>query len=177
MSASTTEHRAEAPAHLNFALITISTSRYFESQLKKSPVQNLSSTIATKLIEESGHKIVYHDIILDNGDLITKTLKKVARIPEIDVIVTYGGTGITKSDITIETITPLLEKDLPGFGELFRKLSYERINSAAIITRATAGLMKGKVIFCLPGSPQAVEMALTSLILPEIGHIVKHARE
>lgn len=95
----------------------------------------------------------------------------------VDAVVASGGTGITQSDITIEAIRPLFEKELPGFGELLRKISYEKIGSPAVMTRATAGIVKGKAIFCIPGSPQAVETALKHLILPEVGHIVKHARE
>lgn len=176
MSESTAEHRAKAPVHLNFALITISTSRYERIRAGKS-VENPSGDRATRLLEAAGHKVIYYDIISDNAELIRKSLEKVIGMSSVDLVVTCGGTGITLTDVTIETVTPLLEKDLPGFGELFRKLSYEKIGSAAIITRATAGLVKGKAVFCLPGSPQAVEMALTSLIIPEAGHVVKHARE
>ncbi len=176
MSKSADEHKAEAPTNLNFAVITISTSRYEKIQAGRS-VENPSGDIAIKLLEGAGHKVVYYDIISDNADLIKKSLERVLGMSSIDAVVTCGGTGITRTDITVETVTPLLEKDLQGFGELFRKLSYEKIGSAAIITRATAGLIKGKVVFCIPGSPQAVEMALISLIIPEVGHIVRHTRE
>ncbi|MCZ2856621.1 MAG: molybdopterin-binding protein, partial [Candidatus Bathyarchaeota archaeon] len=85
------------------------------------------------------------------------------------------GTGISPSDVTIETITPLFEKELHGFGEVFRWLSYQAIGSAAVMTRATAGIMQGKAVFCIPGSPQAVRLCLEKLILPEAGHILLHA--
>lgn len=176
MSKTTAEHRAQAPSSLNFALITVSTSRYREIEVGKK-VENLSGDLAIKLIEEAGYNIVYNDLVSDDEDLIRKSLEKAAEVSGVDVIITFGGTGVTKKDITIETITPLLDKDLPGFGEIFRKLSYESVGSAAIITRASAGLMRDRVVFCLPGSPQAVEMALKSLIIPEAAHIVKHARE
>jgi molybdenum cofactor biosynthesis protein B len=97
--------------------------------------------------------------------------------PNVDVIITYGGTGISKSDVTIETLNPMFEKNIPGFGELLRKISFDEIGSASILTRATAGVVKGKVVFCLPGSKQAVETAMKYLILPESAHIIKHIRE
>jgi len=95
---------------------------------------------------------------------------------KVDAIITCGGTGINPSDVTIETLEPILEKELPGFGELFRHLSYQEIGSAAVMTRAVAGVAKGKVIFCLPGSPNAAKLCLEKLILPETGHIILHAR-
>ncbi len=176
MSKSTAEHRAKAPNCLTFALLTISTSRYKELETGKT-VANPSGEIVVKLLEEAGHKVAYRTIIPDDSSLIEKSLKKTVKMKDIDAVITCGGTGITQTDVTIETITPLLEKDLPGFGEIFRKLSYEDIGAAAVITRATAGLIQGKAIFCLPGSPQGVELALKCLIIPEAGHIVKHVRE
>jgi molybdenum cofactor biosynthesis protein B len=88
-----------------------------------------------------------------------------------------GGTGIAPSDVTIETVLPFLEKVLPGFGEIFRFLSFEKIGSAAVLSRAVAGVVKGKAFFCIPGSPDAVRLCFEKLILPEAAHIVKHARE
>lgn len=88
-----------------------------------------------------------------------------------------GGTGIAPSDITIETVFPFLEKTLPGFGEIFRRLSFDEIGSAALMSRALAGVAKGKVFFCIPGSSNAVKLCFEKLILPEAAHIVKHARE
>ena len=176
MSESTYRHKAEAPSHLNFALITISTSRYKALKTGKS-IKNPSGDIIINILQEAGNKVIYTDVVSDNGFLIRKSLKAALNLLNVDAIIMCGGTGITKTDITIETVSPLLEKYLPGFGEIFRKLSFENVGSAAIITRATAGVINGKAIFCLPGSPQAVELALKSLILPETGHIVKHARE
>jgi molybdenum cofactor biosynthesis protein B len=94
----------------------------------------------------------------------------------VEAVVSLGGTGITISDVTIETVRPMLDKELEGFGEAFRRLSYDQIGTAAILTRSTAGVIGGKAIFCLPGSPNAVETAIKALILPEIGHILAHAR-
>lgn len=176
MSKSAAEHKAKAPIRLRFALLTISTSRYEEVKAGKSP-ENPSGEILTKLLEEVGHKIVYSDLVTDDSNTIRRSLKKIVEMPEVEAVITFGGTGIAKTDVTIETITPLLDKELPGFGEIFRKLSYDDIGSAAIITRATAGLIAGKAVFCLPGSPQAVKLAVKKLIIPEVGHMVKHARD
>ena len=88
-----------------------------------------------------------------------------------------GGTGVSKSDVTIEAVEPLMEKALPGFGELLRLLSYRRVGAAAMLTRASAGVARGKAIFCVPGSPDAARLAAEELIAPEAPHVVKHARE
>ena len=95
----------------------------------------------------------------------------------VGAVVVCGGTGIAPKDVTIETVTSMLRKVLPGFGELFRKLSYDTIGSAAIMSRAVAGIANGKAVFCIPGSIEAVRLCLDKLILPEAGHLVKHARE
>jgi len=93
------------------------------------------------------------------------------------IVIFSGGTGITPTDITIETVTPFFEKTLPGFGEFFRRISYDKVGSAAVLSRATAGVVKGKAVFCIPGSPEAVKTSVEMLILAEAPHIVKHARE
>jgi len=96
---------------------------------------------------------------------------------ELDAVVFCGGTGIAPKDVTIETVTPFFEKTLPGFGEIFRRLSYDNMGSAAVMSRAAAGVAKGKVLFCIPGSPDAVRVSVETLILPETSHIVRHVRE
>jgi molybdenum cofactor biosynthesis protein B len=109
--------------------------------------------------------------------MISRSMKEVVRHAEVDAAIFCGGTGIAPSDITIETVTPFLDKLLPGFGEIFRHLSYDEIGSAAILSRAIAGIAQGKAVFCLPGSPNAVQLCLSKLIIPEAGHLIKHARE
>jgi molybdenum cofactor biosynthesis protein B len=109
--------------------------------------------------------------------MIQQTVIKAVKSRKTDAIITTGGTGISPTDVTIEAIQPLLDKEIPGFGQLFRTISYEKIGSPAVLTRALAGTVRGKVIFCLPGSPQSVSLALETLILPEAAHILKHARE
>jgi molybdenum cofactor biosynthesis protein B len=96
---------------------------------------------------------------------------------ELDAVIFCGGTGIAPKDVTIESVQPFLEKTLPGFGEIFRRLSYDKVGSAAVMSRAVAGVAKGKALFCIPGSPDAVQVSVETLILSEAPHIVRHARE
>jgi len=175
-SETTKKHKAEAPKKLNFALIVCSSSRYEEMKAGKT-VEDPSGELIAKLVEDGGHKVIYKTIIPDNSAMIRIELKKLVSDREVDVVIFCGGTGISPSDVTIETVTPLLEKTLPGFGEIFRWLSYQEIGSAAMLSRALAGTVEGKAVFCIPGSPQAVRLCIEKLILPEAPHIVKHARE
>ena len=108
---------------------------------------------------------------------MTREMKKAANSRKVDSIIVCGGTGIARRDVTIEVAERLLDKSIPGFGEIFRKLSHDRVGSAAVLSRALAGVLNGKVVFCLPGSTDAVQLAMTQLILPEICHMVKHASE
>jgi len=176
MSESTLRHKAEAPKKLGFGIIVCSTSRY--NQLKRGEkITDESGDLIEKLVKEHGHSVVFRKIIPDDREAIAKEVKNVLDSPSVDVAVFCGGTGITATDVTIETVSPFMEKTLPGFGELFRLLSYERIGSAAILSRAFAGVAKGKVFFCVPGSTDAVRLCFEKLILPEAAHIVKHVRE
>jgi molybdenum cofactor biosynthesis protein B len=95
---------------------------------------------------------------------------------EADAAIVCGGTGLTASDVTIEAVTPMLEKIIPGFGELFRRMSYDEIGTASVLSRAVAGVVNGKAIFCIPGSPNAAKLAVSKIIAPELGHIISHAR-
>jgi molybdenum cofactor biosynthesis protein B len=95
----------------------------------------------------------------------------------VEAAIFCGGTGVTHTDVTIETVSPFFEKTLPGFGEFFRRLSYDKNGSSAVLSRAVAGVAAGKALFCIPGSPDAAHVAVELLISPEAGHIVKHARE
>ncbi|MEM2568297.1 MAG: molybdenum cofactor biosynthesis protein B [Candidatus Bathyarchaeia archaeon] len=176
MSESMLRHKAEAPKKLNFAIVVCSTSRY--NQLKSGEkIKDESGDLIEKLVKAYGYSIVCRKILPDDKEAIEKEVKNVLKSADIDVAVFCGGTGLTPTDITIETVSPYMEKILPGFGELFRLLSYEQIGSAAILSRAFAGIAKGKAFFCIPGSPDAVRLCLEKLILPEAAHIVKHARE
>lgn len=176
MSETTAKHKAEAPKTLNFAVIICSTSRYKEFS-ETGCINDPSGDLIVQILRKKGHRVTLRRIVSDDKTQIQRTMMKALKSRKIDVIVSSGGTGISPRDVTIEAVQPLLEKTIPGFGELFRALSYEKIGPAAVLTRAIAGVAKGKVVFCLPGSPQSVSLALESLVLPEAGHILKHARE
>jgi len=177
MSETARKHKAEAPKKLNFAVIVCSSSRYRELKAGKK-VDDLSGALITEILQKGGHKVVFREIVPDDRFLIGQIVGKALGSESVDVIITCGGTGISPTDVTIETVRPLLVKTLPGFGELFRKLSFDEIGSAAVLSRALAGVAdQGKAVFCIPGSPQAVRLVLERLILPEVGHILKHTRE
>jgi len=118
---------------------------------------------------------VFHAILKNEADSIEKKINELLGQEELQVIITSGGTGVSHRDITVETISPILEKRLDGFGELFRLLSYEEIGTPSIMSRAMAGVAGGKVILCLPGSAGAASLAMDRIILPEIGHLVREA--
>ena len=176
MSESTKKHKASAPKQLNFAVFVCSTSRYQEMQRGEKTDDASGDTIET-LLSNSGHRVLPRKIIADDKSMIEEAVYSVLSSAELDAAVFCGGTGIAPKDVTIETVQPFLEKTLPGFGEIFRRLSYDEMGSAAVMSRAMAGVAKGKVLFCIPGSPNAVRVAVEMLILPEAPHIVRHARE
>jgi len=168
-------HKERASKSLGFALIVCSTSRHKDFKAGK-PVVDESGDLIAKTVQAHGQSVVFRELIPDDKTLIEKSVEKAFQSTEVDAVIICGGTGISPTDVTIETVKPMLEKKLPGFGEIFRWLSYEEIGSAAVMTRAIAGVSKGKAVFCVPGSPQAVKLCLEKLILPEAGHIILHAR-
>jgi molybdenum cofactor biosynthesis protein B len=161
------EHDLRQFVKANFAVIIISDTRDEKT--------DESGKIAKEQIIHAGHEIKAYQIIRNDKAQIRNTVKELLKNPELNVILTSGGTGISKRDITTDTLTELFDKKIEGFGELFRKLSYEEIGEAAMISRATAGAVNGKLVFCLPGSKNAVKLALTKLILPGLGHMIKEA--
>lgn len=176
MSESTRKHKAEAPKRLKFGFFTCSTSRY-QTMKKGDKVEDVSGDLIETLLKNAGHTVAFRKLILDDKTLIEDGIRQVLASEDLDAAIFCGGTGIASSDITIETVLPFLEKVLPGFGEILRHLSFEELGSAAVLSRAAAGVAKGKAFFCIPGSPDAVRLCLEKLILPEAAHIVKHARE
>lgn len=137
-----------------------------------------SGSLMVTLLEEAGHSIKVKEIIPDEKDAIKNMIAAGCENPDVDIILTNGGTGIANRDVTIETIQPMFEKEIPGFGELFRTLSYQRdIGSAAILSRAVAGVSKHTVIFATPGSSGAVKLAMDKLILPELSHVVHEIKK
>lgn len=169
-------HKAHAPQSLGIYIITCSTSRYNQTKTGQKPDDTSGDTIE-RLAANAGHRIAGRSLISDSKAMITKAAKQALDTSRVQALIITGGTGLSSRDVTIESISPLVDKEIPGFGELFRKLSFDSIGSAAILSRAFAGTRKGKAIFCLPGSPDAVQTAMKKLILPELGHIIGIARE
>ncbi len=163
------EHRRRGPRKLRFILYTVSTSRY-RSRIEGRPYKDETMETAIRLIARKNHEIIETDVINDDIDMIRETLKNSVQ-KEVDVIMYMGGTGLTSRDVTIEAIRPLLDKEAEGFGEIFRLRSYKKIGTAAALTRATAGVYRKKIILCLPGSPDAVKLAL-KMFLDELPHFV-----
>lgn len=147
------------------AVITVSDTRTTDT--------DRSGQIIQQLLTQSGHQIAHYAIVPDEPDQIRSQL---ANLPDVDVVILNGGTGIAPRDTTYDAIEQLLEKTLPGFGEIFRALSYAEIGSRAIASRAIAGVYSNKLIFSLPGSSNAVKLAIEQLILPEIVHLVTQLR-
>jgi molybdenum cofactor biosynthesis protein B len=123
----------------------------------------------------AGHEIISYSLIKNDSEAIQFKIGELLHSPNIQVIITSGGTGASKMDLTIETVTPMFEKKLDGFGELFRYLTYQEIGTGSILSRTSAGVALGRVIICLPGSLKAVKLALDKIIVPEIGHLVREA--
>jgi len=158
------DHKKKATLRASVAVITLSSSRSIEN--------DQSGAIIQQLIEANGHSVAVRKVISDNRTVLRATLRELVSQKNVHAIITTGGTGLAASDITIETVRAMMEKELPGFTSLFMMLSYPQAKSASMLSRATAGTIKGKPIFCLPGSPRACQLATESLILPELGHIL-----
>ena len=166
---SQTAHKAQAPASITCYVLTVSDSR--------TPETDTGGQAIRALLEDAGHTVSGHAIVQDDPEQVSALVRWQLTAPAMQIIITTGGTGITSRDGTYEAIDALLEKRLTGFGELFRMLSFHDIGPAAMMSRATAGTASGKAIFVLPGSPSAVQLAMTKLILPELGHIVQQLRK
>jgi molybdenum cofactor biosynthesis protein B len=144
---------------------------------KGEQVEDVSGDLIEEFLKNAGHTIAFRRLIPDDKTLIEEGMRQALASADLDAVVFCGGTGIAPSDVTIEAVSPFLEKVLPGFGEIFRRLGFDVIGSAAVLSRAIAGVAKGKAFFCIPGSPDAVKLCFEKFILPEAAHIVKHARE
>jgi molybdenum cofactor biosynthesis protein B len=166
---SQTAHKAQAPASVACYVLTVSDSR--------TPDTDTGGRAIRALLEAAGHLVSGHAIVKDEPAQVADLVRAQLAEPATQIIITTGGTGITSRDDTYEAIDALLEKRLTGFGELFRMLSFHEIGAAAMMSRAMAGTAWGKAIFVLPGSPQAVQLAMTKLILPELGHVVQQLRK
>ncbi|MFQ6012062.1 MAG: molybdenum cofactor biosynthesis protein B [Thermoplasmata archaeon] len=157
------EHKRRAPRHLTCAVITASNTRTEET--------DEAGQYAQEALRGAGHEVGYYAVVKDDEGEIRAALR--AALPLVSVVIVSGGTGLSPTDVTIESLAPLFEKELDGFGELFRSLSYQDIGTAAIMSRATAGVIEGKLVACLPGSPRAVRLAMEEVLLLEMRHIVE----
>ena len=160
---------------MRYLVVTLSTSRYQRQAKQKGPVDDESGDLAQDLIERANGVVAGRKLIPDDAKLLKTTLSRALRETGLDVVVLTGGTGVSTTDITIETARPFFEKEIEGFGEMFRSASFEKIGAAAALSRATAGVAKGKLVMCLPGSPDAVRTAL-ELFLGEVPHVLHLAR-
>ncbi|SHF79128.1 MogA/MoaB family molybdenum cofactor biosynthesis protein [Ornithinibacillus halophilus] len=163
------EHKAKTVS-ARCMIITISDTR--------TEASDKSGKLMQEFLEQEGHQVIAKEIIPDEIDDIKEQIEIGCKDPEIDVILTNGGTGIAPRDVTVETVQSILEKEIPGFGEIFRMLSYqEDIGSAAILSRAIAGVRESTAIFSTPGSSGAVRLAMNKLILPELSHVVREIKK
>jgi len=165
---SVTQHRKSSPATLRCAVLTISSTRTKENDTGGGCVRDA--------LLKAGHTIVLYEIVKDDAPAIAFALNELAMQSDLDVIVATGGTGLSAADVTIEAARPLFEKELTAFAVMFAQFSFEQVGLACLLSRATAGVMNKKIVFCLPGSPKACALAMEKIILPEAGHMVKHAR-
>lgn len=156
------EHKAHAPTRLRFVVITMSDSR--------APAEDASGDLIAELARAAGHEVGERVLVRDEADEIRRAFEAALASPA-QVVVGTGGTGVAPRDVTPEAVGPLLERRLPGFGELFRMLSHQEIGSAAMASRAEAGVARGKLVFLLPGSPKACRLAMERLVLPEAPHL------
>jgi len=162
---SVADHRAQAPAHVACFVLTMSDTRTLATET--------SGRAIAELLEGAGHRVTGRTLVRDDPAEVTRVIRDEIARGDARVIITTGGTGISRRDSTYEAVTALLDKRLDGFGELFRVLSFEDIGPAAMLSRATAGIAGGCAIFMLPGSEAAVRLAMERLILPELGHVVR----
>jgi molybdenum cofactor biosynthesis protein B len=163
------EHRAEAPRTVRCAVITVSDTRTLQT--------DTGGQTIVDLLGAAGHRVVRREILRDEPAPLRALLGTLREDPEVDAILMTGGTGLGSRDQTFETVSALLDKPLPGYGELFRMLSFQEIGAAAMLSRATGGLLGRKVLLTMPGSRGGVLLAMEKVILPELGHLVREARK
>ena len=164
---SVAEHKAQSPREVRCYVVTISDTRTEET--------DSGGRAIIDLLRAAGHTVVGRAIVKDDPEAVRGTLERQLANPDVQVIITTGGTGITSRDSTFEAVSSLLDKRLDGFGELFRMLSYQQVGSAAMLSRACAGLVAGHIVAALPGSEGAVRLAMEKLLIPELGHLVREA--
>ena len=162
------EHRKQSPTVLAFGLVTVSDTRARED--------DASGRLMREAVAAAGHRVLAAELVADDVAAIRAAVWRMLVLPGMDVVLLTGGTGFSPRDLTVEAVTPLFERHVEGFGELFRMLSFQQVGAAAMLSRAAAGLVRDRAVFLLPGSPKAVGLALESLILPEAAHLLAQAR-
>ena len=168
MSDPVAEHEAYAPQQLGWAVLTVSSSR--------TVADDRSGDRIAALLAAAGHQRVERRLVGDDAAAITFAVNELLETSGVDVVIVTGGTGVSPSDVTPETVTALLERRLDGFGELFRALSFDQIGAAALLSRAVAGTAHGRAVFVLPGSPAAAELGISKLVLPVAAHLIGQLR-
>jgi len=165
---SSKEHKEHAAKQVRLGIITLSSTRTMS--------EDESGKWIAEKAESEGHELLFHQVITDDAEIIRKSVAGNIRDHDPDALLMTGGTGISAKDVTIEAVRPLFDKELTAFGSLFAQLSFDEIGSAAILSRATAGLIGKTAVFCMPGSLKACKLACNKLIFPELGHLAKHIR-
>jgi molybdopterin adenylyltransferase len=163
------QHRRASPHVLGFAVITVSDTR--------TPGDDVSGRTISEMAREAGHRVAETFLVPDEVAAIRGAVEQALTRVGVDVVVLTGGTGFSPRDVTLEAVGPLLQRPVEGFGELFRMLSWQQVGSAAMLSRAAAGLVGSQAVFLLPGSPKAVSLAMEKLILPEVGHLLGQVRK
>lgn len=163
---STQTHKKTAPTHVTVGILTVSTTRTLQT--------DKSGHWIRKQAEKEGHQVVHHAVIPDDAATISASLLDTIHTHHPNAVLLTGGTGVSEKDVTIEAVQPLLKKELTAFGPIFAHLSFEQIDSAAVMSRATAGIIEKTVVFCMPGSLNACKLACKAIIFPELGHLVRH---
>ncbi len=157
------EHLESAPKHINCAVLTVSDTRNKET--------DKSGKLIMEMLRDKDYQVAAYEIVPDDSEMIKAAVKLLVKDKNVDALILSGGTGIAAKDVTIEAVHPLFSKELPGFGEIFRMLSFqEDIGSASMLSRATCGCINNRLIFVIPGSTGAVRLAMDRLIIPELGH-------
>ena len=162
------EHHADDLESVGVGVLTVSSSRTLED--------DPAGDAIAEAVEHGGHEVVVRELVGDSYDRVQGVVDTLVGRADVDLVVVTGGTGVSPDDVTVEAVRPLLDKELPGFGELFRRLSYDEIGTRTIATRAAAGVAEGVPVFCLPGSEAAARLGIDAVILPEAGHLAGLAR-
>ncbi len=166
-SASVVQHKKEARSSVGISVVTVSDTRTLEN--------DLGGGLIVQLLTQANHQIIERRIVIDDAKVIQNCVKELLADASCHAVLLTGGTGLAKRDVTTEAVESLFDATIPGYGELFRMLSYQEIGPASMLSRASGGRVMGKILLTMPGSPAGVRLAMEKLVLPEIAHLVHHA--